>query len=96
MDDEASITWAVAEIEAIFRSVNWMPKPFTAVLDGVNSLPANKLRLGLLKREGGFMGSGAYKQHFFGDNSMFDVTRAFVSEKLRYSEATLNLRRRVG
>jgi FADH2 O2-dependent halogenase len=96
MQDEASITWAVAEIEAIFRCVNWMPKPFTAVLDGVNSLPANKLRPGLLKREGGFMGSGAYKQHFFGDNSMLDVTRAFVSEKLRYSEATLNLRRRVG
>jgi FADH2 O2-dependent halogenase len=94
MQDEDSVTWAVAEIDAIFRKVDWMPKPFAAVLDGVNHLPANKLRLGLLRGDGGFMGSGTYRQHFFGDRSILDVTRAFVLEKLRYSEATLNVRRR--
>jgi len=91
--NEKSVSWAVAEIDAIFRKVDWMPKPFIAVLDGVNYLPANKLRLGLLKKEGGFMGSGTYRQHFFGDHSMIDVTRAFVHEKVRYSETGLKLRR---
>ncbi len=93
MQNENSVAWAVAEIDAIFRKVDWMPKPFTAVLDGVNHLPANKLRLGLLKKEGGFMGSGTYKQHFFGDRSMLDVTRAFVHEKVRYSETGMELKR---
>lgn len=93
--DEADVDRTVAEINALFKSIAWLPIPFQEVLAGKTYLPANKLRLRLFKRETGFMGQGAYRAHFFGDHSMFEVAQRFVQEKLRYSTATLNLKKQL-
>ncbi len=82
---EADVDRAVAEIKAIFDTVNWMPIPFREVLAGKNHLPANKLKLRLLKPNSGFMGSGAYRAHFFGDHSMAEMIKVFAQEKVKYS-----------
>ena len=81
----AATAAATAEICAILEAVEWMPIPFLDVLHGKNHLPENKLRLRLLKRETGFLGRGAYRDHFFGDGSVFDLLNGFLREKWRYS-----------
>ena len=94
--DEAQVDQAVAEMRGIFHSYPWVPKAFLATMDGKTHLPKNKLSLSLLKRDAGFMGTGAYRAHFFGDHSAAELVRVFVGEKLRYSVPALNWRRARG
>jgi FADH2 O2-dependent halogenase len=87
--DEASILSAVDEIDRIFRSLDWIADPFLALLDGKTYLPKNKLRLSLLKPGEGFMGKGAYRQHFFGQMSLTDVMTYGAQEKVRFARPYL-------
>jgi FADH2 O2-dependent halogenase len=93
--DEAAVDRAVAEIRALYAPLPWMPWAFQQVLAGKNHLPANKLRLSLLKQNTGFMGGGAYRKHFFGDASLVEVARFFVSESLKYSTSAQTMRKRL-
>jgi FADH2 O2-dependent halogenase len=92
--NEAEVDQAVAEIKALFGAVDWVPIPFREVLAGKNHLPANKLKLRLFKPESGFMGSGAYRAHFFGNHSIAALVRVFLREKLKYSGLSLRLKRK--
>ena len=83
--DEAAVDATVAEVKAIFAEVAWLPKAFQDLLDGKNHLPRRKLRLDLLNSSTGFLGTGAYREHFFGDVSVGGMVKTFVAEKLRYS-----------
>ncbi|GAB4428273.1 MAG: hypothetical protein OHK0015_11000 [Chloroflexi bacterium OHK40] len=95
--DEVAVDRAVAEIRALYAGFPWMPWAFQQVLRGKNHLPQNKLRLSLLRQSStGFMGDGAYRQHFFGDASLAGVARFFVSESVKYSATNLALRKRLG
>ena len=94
--DEAAVDRTVAQIRAHYAAIDWMPWAFQQVLAGKNHLPANKLRLSLLRQNTGFMGGGAYRTHFFGAGSMADVAKLFVSESLKYSTSTLELKKRSG
>ena len=92
--DEGAVAGAVAEMNHILRALEWMPEPFIALLDGKTYLPRNKLRLALLKPGEGFMGRGAYREHFFGDLSLIDLLRYGVREKVRYSRPFLGRQHR--
>ncbi len=72
------------KIDAIFSDLPWMPGPFMALLDGATSLPRNKIRPDLLKKETGFLGSGNYRKHFFGDASLIDLGVSFMKERWRW------------
>ncbi len=93
--DEAAVDATVAEIKTICAEVAWMPKAFSDLLDGKNHLPRRKLRLDLLNSSRGFLGAGAYREHFFGNISTPAMLKAFVAEKLRYSARGLSLRARL-
>jgi len=93
-EDDADVDRAVAEITALFESFAWTPKPFRDVLNGKNHLPKRKFRLTLFNKEDGFMGSGAYRQHFFGDMSLWDVIYKGAIDIIEYSKLTLNIKRR--
>ena len=92
--DDQAVLRAVDEIKALFATVDWMPQAFTDVLNGKNYLPANKLRFGLLAKEHGFLGHGAYRAHFFGSGSTAQLIRTFVREKVNYSTPRIKLRLR--
>jgi FADH2 O2-dependent halogenase len=94
--DEAAVDQTVAQIRALYAPLPWIPWAFQQVLKGRNHLPANKLRLSLLRQNTGFMGGGAYRKHFFGDASLAEVARFFVSESVKYSASGLTLRKRMG
>lgn len=87
--DNAAVSAAVAEINRIFRSLPWIADPFVALLDGKTYLPRNKLRLSLLRPQEGFMGQGAYREHFFGDLSLGDLLRYGIKEKLLFARPVL-------
>lgn len=87
--DETAVTAAVAEINHIFRGLSWIADPFVALLDGKTYLPKNKLRLSLLKPGEGFMRSGAYKAHFFGNLTMLDLLQYGVAERFKFARTTL-------
>ncbi|MCA9897593.1 MAG: NAD(P)/FAD-dependent oxidoreductase [Ardenticatenaceae bacterium] len=92
--DETAVTATVAEINQIFRNLSWIADPFVALLDGKTYLPKNKLRLSLLKPGEGFMRSGAYKAHFFGNLTMWDLLLYGAKEKLLYARPFLNRQHR--
>lgn len=95
--DEAAVERAVAEIRALYAATPWVPWAFRQVLAGKNHLPRNKLRLSLLRQSSaGFMGEGAFRQHFFGDATMAEVARFFANESVKYSFTNLALRKRLG
>jgi len=93
-DDEADVDRTVAEIKTQFARFPWMSTAFKDLLNGKNHLPDNKLRLNLLNRRVGFMGDGAYRQHFFGDKSMLELLQKAIGDQLRYSPFALNRQRR--
>jgi len=66
-EDEADVDRIVTEIKQLFEQFPWMSSAFKDLLNGKNHLPDNKLRLNLLNRRVGFMGSGEYRKHFFGE-----------------------------
>lgn len=86
---DTAVTTAVNEINQIFRGLSWIADPFVALLDGKTYLPKNKIRLSLLKPGEGFMRSGAYKAHFFGNLTMLDLLRYGAKEKLKFARPYL-------
>jgi FADH2 O2-dependent halogenase len=92
-DDEGDIDRMVAEANGIFTSFKWLPKPFKALLEGKNHLPKNKFRLTLFNKDDGFMGSGPYRQHFFGDLSLFDLGLKGAQDLIFYSRPYLRRQR---
>lgn len=94
--DNAAVERVVREIRALYSAIPWMPWAFQQILAGRKYLPVNKLRLSLLRQQSGFLGSGAYREHFFGAASSRDIARFFMSETLKYSATALTLRKRRG
>ncbi len=95
LQDEAAVDRAVAEIQAQLRRLEWLPQAFRDVLDGKTYLPKRKLRLGLLGRDTGFLGRGAFREHFFKDVTTTSLLKTFVQERLTYSAAAVRARRTV-
>jgi len=93
-EDEQDVDRVVAEANILLRGFKWLPKPFHAVLDGKNHLPRNKFRLTLFNREDGFMGSGAYRKHFFGEMSLLELVRMGVYDYIHYSRTLLRWKRK--
>lgn len=95
--DEAAVDRVVAEIRGLYAATPWVPWAFRQLLAGKNHLPRNKLRLSLLRQSStGFMGAGAFRQHFFGEATMAEVAQFFVSEAVKYSATKLTLQKRLG
>ncbi|MEM7131231.1 MAG: NAD(P)/FAD-dependent oxidoreductase [Chloroflexota bacterium] len=87
--DAAQITSVLNQIQVLFDDIDWLPIPFQAVLNGRTHLPKNKLRPDLLNRKQGFLRTGPYRQHFFGQHSVWQVGAAFLQEALNYSKPAL-------
>ena len=92
-DAPGDVARVVEQASTILRTLSWIPDPFVAVLDGAVTLPRTKLRLDLLRQDRGFMRSGHYRQHFFGDSRLFDLLTAFLAERVQYSEVRLRYQR---
>ncbi len=93
-DDEADVERTVAQIKACFATFPWMPSTIRDLLDGKTFLPDNKLRPNLLNPGTGFMGDGAYREHFFGRHSLPALLSKAAVDIYRYSDMGLALRRR--
>jgi len=92
--DEADVDRTVAEIKAIFAAFPWLPTAFRDLLAGKRFLPDNKLRPNLLNPGTGFMGSGEYREHFFGDRSLTELLGKAIADQFRYSSRGLQRQRR--
>jgi hypothetical protein len=84
-EDEADVDRTVTEIRRLFDGFPWMPTTIRALLDGKNHLPDKKLRLNLLNRKVGFMGSGVYREHVFGDEGMLHLLILAAKDEMKYS-----------
>lgn len=89
LDDEAEIDRTVAEILDLYATYPWMPSAFRGLLSGKNTLPNNKLRVNLFNQSDGFLGDGIYREHFFGNTTLFDLILKAVSEQIKYSALAL-------
>lgn len=93
-EDDADVDRTVASIRTLYEQFPWMSSAFKDLLKGKNHLPDNKLRLNLFNREVGFMGSGIYRDHFFGDLSMRQLLEKGGRDQLRYSVPAIRWKRR--
>ncbi|MBE0681564.1 MAG: tryptophan 7-halogenase [Anaerolineales bacterium] len=93
-EDEADVDRTVAEIRRLFDGFPWMPTTIRVLLDGKNHLPDNKLRLNLLNRKVGFMGSGIYREHMFGDESMLNLLILAAKDEMKYSKRGIRKQRK--
>jgi len=93
MTDEKAVEQTAAKVDSILRSLDWIPEPFVAILDGKTSLPRRKLRPELLNPSKGFFRTGTYREHFFGDVNWVALISHFVEEKVKYSSFMLNRQR---
>nr|WP_315475732.1 hypothetical protein [uncultured Undibacterium sp.] len=84
-EDEADVDRTVAEVRRLFDGFPWIPTTIRDLLHGKNHLPDKKLRLNLLNRKGGFLGSGIYRDHFFGDESMLNLLILAAKDEMKYS-----------
>ncbi|MEM7126554.1 MAG: NAD(P)/FAD-dependent oxidoreductase [Chloroflexota bacterium] len=89
LNNVVQVEAAMREIQSIFGSIDWIPLPFQAVLNGKTHLPKSKLRLDLLRKDQGFLRGGDYRKHFFGEHSLLQVGGAFLQEALHYSKPAL-------
>lgn len=94
--DKAQVEKAVSEAESLLKSFYWMPKPFIKILEGKHYLPKSKFRITLFSKSRGFMGSGAFREHFFGDMSIIKLLQLTLKDRLRYSRIRLESERRKG
>lgn len=92
--DEAEVDRTVAAIKALFASFPWLSSAFRDLLNGKRYLPDNKLRLNLLTSDTGFMGSGVYREHFFGDKTLSELLRKAIADQFRYSTLGIQWQRR--
>jgi FADH2 O2-dependent halogenase len=93
-EDEADVDRTVSEIKKLFEQFPWMSSAFKDLLNGKNHLPDNKIRLNLLNRRVGFMGSGKYRSHFFGEKSALTLLKKAIEDQLKYSIPALNRKRK--
>jgi tetracycline 7-halogenase / FADH2 O2-dependent halogenase len=89
--DEEAVERTVAAAHALYAQIDWMPEPFKAVLKGQNHLPRTKIRPDIFDRRHGFLRTGAYRRHFFGNRSMPSIMMAFWREQLHYSSLGVRL-----
>ena len=83
------------QIQAVFNSIEWMPLPFQAVLQGRTHLPKNKLRLDLFRKRPGVLAHwGVPQTLLWGTLYGTDRARDFAEEMLRYSKPALAWQRR--
>jgi FADH2 O2-dependent halogenase len=87
--DETAVDHTVAQIHTIYDAIPWVATPFRDLLKGKTYLPKSKVRLELLKPDDGFMGSGAYRRHFFEEMSLLDLARYGLREKRRFAASAL-------
>jgi FADH2 O2-dependent halogenase len=93
-DDAADVQRTVTEIKRLFSAFPWLSTAFQDLLDGKNHLPDQKLRLNLLDRHHGFMGDGAYRQHFFGQETLPGLLAKELRDQLHYSRLGVKWQRR--
>ena len=92
LHDEAAVDRAVTAVRAGLEGLEWLPQAFRDVLGGKTYLPKRKLRLGLLGRDTGFLGRGAYREHFFEGVTTAAMLKTFVREQVTYSAAAVRAR----
>ncbi|MDW7754507.1 MAG: NAD(P)/FAD-dependent oxidoreductase [Brevefilum sp.] len=93
-EDELDVDQTVDKARALFIQFPWLPQPFQDVLNGKNHLPKHKFRLTLFNKNDGFMGSGAFRQHFFGNMTLFELAKKSVQDYFTYSRAHLRWQRK--
>ncbi len=93
-EDEADVDRTVVEIKAQFARFPWMSSAFKDLLNGKNHLPDNKIRFNLLNRQVGFMGSGSYRDHFFGSEPASRLLGKAIGDQLNYSVPAIKLKRK--
>ena len=93
-EDELDVDQTVAKTRALFIQFPWLPQPFKDVLKGRNHLPKHKFRLTLFNKKDGFMGSGVFRQHFFGKMTLFELAKKSVHDYFTYSPILLRWQRK--
>ncbi|MEM9266755.1 MAG: NAD(P)/FAD-dependent oxidoreductase [Cyanobacteria bacterium P01_F01_bin.13] len=83
------------QIHQVLEQFPWMPYAIRAVLRGKRHLPKHKLHPRLLRPKQGFLGSGRYRQHFFGRRSLAFFLNFYLRERTQYSTQRLGFKRTV-
>lgn len=80
---ENNVLEVYSKSKDIICSSYWVPDVFKYLLSGKTYLPKRKLRIDLLDKNHGFMKTGAFKTHFFGDANFAELAQFFIQESIK-------------
>ncbi|MEM8863294.1 MAG: tryptophan 7-halogenase, partial [Chloroflexota bacterium] len=88
--NRASVDGAVSEMKTLLNQPDWVPQVFKDLLEGKTYLPKKKIRPDIFKRNKGFLGTGSYREHFFGGIPIKQLLRYAFEEKVRHNPIVIN------
>ncbi|MEO1392356.1 MAG: NAD(P)/FAD-dependent oxidoreductase [Cyanobacteria bacterium J06634_5] len=89
LECDRAVTQTAEQMYQLLAAAPWLPATFRDVLNGKNHLPVHKFRPSLFRAKQGFLGSGAYREHFFGKTPLSSLIQFFVTEKARMMQQRL-------
>jgi len=89
MTDKKAISRSAQQIQKLYQQNRWISYSFRELSAGKKHLPNNKFSWRLLMTEGGILGPKDYRQHFFPDIGLAQLSKFMLSERMRYSERTI-------
>lgn len=85
---------ATQELRRLYAEARWIPDQYRQIARGKNHTPRRKFTHRILLKPGGILGKGAFREHFTGDLSTWDVGRFLLRERWLYSRRNLSRQRR--
>ena len=89
LNDQQAVSRCAEQMRKLIKQNRWISYAFRQLSDGKNHLPDSKYTWRLLLTEGGILGPKDYREHFFPDISLLQLSRFMLRERQRYSENSL-------
>ena len=93
-DNPQEIDRSIDRIRQLYEQAEWIPYQYRQIFRGKNHLPRHKYTHRIFLNEGGPLGKGSFREHFFEDLKVRDIAAFLVEERIRYSRWNLTRRNR--
>lgn len=89
LNDHQAVVRCADQLRKMIKQNRWISYAFRQLADGKNHLPDSKYTWRLLMTEGGVLGPKDYREHFFSDISLLQLSQFMLLERQRYSKSSL-------
>ena len=93
VSDTKAVQTAADQMQVLIQAEKWIPYAFREISLGKKHLPTRKFTHRLFLRQGGLLGDKVFRDHFFKDITVFQLSWFMVRERLWFSRAAIARRK---